>query len=235
MNKPDLIEHLAICTTHFERKDIEQAMLRHEVWLVERAYQNQHWWGHLPDTNMTTCIYAALKFVEYCVVRYEETHDDKYLHWGRETAYWCFFQTLPKHLEGLKQYTRGAVLEQDNYMQMNSAMADNLILSSLQKLSRYCEDGFLHDLGRQYYQTAVHAASDDPRHPWYGSANMYVADPLGLTVPYDTDPATGGATKYFGTIVNTFLEDMWAAKEAGLFDDATEANPQPTHEELVGV
>jgi hypothetical protein len=119
----------------------------------------------------------------------------------------------------VRRYTRGAVIEQDNYMQHNSAVGDNLLFTSLGKLSRWTRDPFLKDLARQYYQTACHGISDDPRHPWYGSGNMYVADPLGLTVPFDTCPATGGATKYAGTIVNTLLEDVWLAEKEGVFKD----------------
>ncbi len=213
-----LLSAFVYLAEHTGRADVWEAMLKHEEWVIEKAFARQYWWGHWPDTNLTTTLYAGLKFIEYCVKRFESDGGSEHLDRASEIAYWCFFQTVPKQLEGNRQYTRGAVIEQDNYMQFNSAIADNLILSALRKLSRHMGNPFFHDLARQYYQTACHAVSDDPRHPWYGSANMYVADPLGLTVPFDTDPATGGATKYAGTIVNAFLEDIWESEKHGLFE-----------------
>ncbi len=208
------------------RKDLEAAMLKHEAWVVENAYKDQCWWGHWADTDQSTTVYAGLKFIEYCSRRYEQTRDPKYLEWGSETAYWSFFAMVPKQLPWLTHYCRGAVIEQDNYMQFNNCIGDGLTLSSLEKLSQWSGDSFLHDLARQCYQTACHSPTDDPRHPWYGAANMCVTDSMGFAVPFDTDPATGGATKYAGEIVCSLLEDMWISDDLGLFRQVVPSEKQ---------
>jgi hypothetical protein len=199
------------------RDDVEQAMRRHEAWVIEHACKPQCWWGHWPDTNLTTTIYAAIKFIEYCVKRHRQTGEDRYLIWASETAYHLFFAMVPKQSQRIHNYIRGAVIEQDNYMQYNSCSGDNLVMWSLATLGRETGDPFLRDMALQCFQTVCHSISDDPRHPWYGAGNMYVAEPLGLTVPFDTDPATGGATKYAGSVVNMVLEDIRLGMEMGLF------------------
>ena len=196
------------------RDDVLAAMKQHERWVIDCAYAKQSWWGHWPDTNLTTTIYGALKFIEYCARRFAVTQENDYLEMGKNTAYWAFFQTVPKQIDGVRNYTRGGAIEQDNYMQFNNLVGDTLIMSALRDLARWTNDPFLANFGRQAYQTTCHSVSDDPRHPWYGSGNMYLFDPLGLTVPLDTSPATGGATKYAGSVVPSILEDLFLLEEA---------------------
>jgi len=170
--------------------------LTHEDWVIKNAYEPQTWWGHWNDTGHTVTVYSALKFVEYCIRAYEFTGKERYLRMAAETASWAFFQHVPKQLEWCKQYTRGAMIEQDNYMQYGNDVGDNLIFQALLKLGKYTGKKFFTDMGWQSITTAQMSFNDDPRHPWYGGWNTYVADSTGLTVPFDTDPVTGVATHY---------------------------------------
>jgi hypothetical protein len=55
---------------------------------------------------------------------------------------------------------------------------------------------------------------------------------MGFAVPLDTDPATGGATKYAGEIVCSLLEDIWISDELGLFRPAVPSEKNNIHKIL---
>ena len=196
-----------------EREDLCKARLQHEQWIIKNAYEHQKWWGHWNDTGHTATVFSALKFIEYCVSAFEKTAERRYLKMASETASWSFFQHVPKQLEWCRRYTRGAMIEQDNYMQYGNDIGDNLIFQAILKLGRLTGDDFFRDMGMQSITTAQMSLDDDPRHPWYGGWNTYIADSMGLTVPFDTDPVTGCATKYS---ISEGLLDLLICDEEGL-------------------
>jgi hypothetical protein len=116
---------------------LDEVRIKHEAWVIENAYSRQEWWGHWNDTGHTATVFSTMKFIEYCVRAYELLGDNKYLDIATETTSWAFFQHVPKQLEWCRQYTRGAVIEQDNYMQYGNDMGDNLIIQALIKLGAY--------------------------------------------------------------------------------------------------
>ena len=213
-NAPSPQTRLLVSFLELERLlgDPELARLRraHEAWVVRNAVRKQTWWGHWNDTGHTATVFSTMKFIEYCVRAYELLGTRRYLDMAAETASWAFFQHVPKQLEWCRQYTRGAMIEQDNYMQYGNDMGDNLIFQALIKLGKYTRNPFFTDMGLQSITTAMMTFNDDPRHPWYGSWNTYIADSTGLTVPFDTDPVTGVATHY--SICSGVL-DLWSLPE----------------------
>lgn len=185
---------------------LDEVRRKHEAWVLEHAYARQEWWGHWNDTGHTATVFSTMKFIEYCVRAHELLGDDKYLKMASETASWAFFQHVPKQLEWCRQYTRGAVIEQDNYMQYGNDMGDNLIVQALVKLGASRKSNFFHDMALQSFVTTQMSLCDDKRHPWYGCWSTYVADSTGLTVPFDTDPSNGVATHY---AISAGMWDLW--------------------------
>jgi hypothetical protein len=208
---------LALDAIAADRQDqrLDEARELHERWILENCVELQQWWGSHKDTGLMIDYGGLQNFIQYCVQRYERTCEHRYLDLALECTYFNFFEHCPKQLEWLWHYSKGGIMEQGNYVQLDIDNMDNLPCASWFKLAEYTGDKFVRALVDQAVYTAMHTLLDEPSHPWFGSWGQYLVDPADSVGFYDQSPIYGGASKYAGSIVFSVVEDLLALEEAG--------------------
>ena len=158
-----------------KNKNFEVARDKLENWLYNKFIKLNDWcnasvdagaWqgAGWPPPHNNDCM-GTLTFATYCVYRYMETKEERYLQLAKDVIAYQWLTTIPIQYPGYKHITKGLWREQDFYSCFDVPFRGNEIIDCLPFLSKVTGDPFFMKYYRMLIQTQLHYQAIDKPYP----------------------------------------------------------------------
>ena len=162
------------------------------------AWQGEGW----PPPHNNDCM-GALTFATYCVYRYIETREEKYLQMAKDAVAYYWLATVPVQFPGYKYVTRGLQREQDFYSCFDVPFKSDEIIDCLPLLSKITGELFFIKLYRLLIQTQLHYQAIDKPYPAF-----YIGLESDETGREPADKIAEENVAYIVKFASTFLDSV---------------------------
>lgn len=158
-------------------KKLEEARDRLENWLCSRFIRFDNWCNGSVDGGAwqgtdwppphNNDLMGTFTFASYCVSRYQETRDEKYIQLAKDAVAYIWMCVTPIEIEGFRHGTRTLVREQDFYSMYGILIRGNDFIDALPYLSKVSGDPFFMQFYRIIIQNQMDYQAVDKPYPGF--------------------------------------------------------------------